>query len=103
MNDLKYLSKDEIDRILKNPLNEEEILICRKNHLMVNTREHIITGSTEPGSIYFKTQDGQEVLDCTSQAWVYNLGHNNPDISYALSVQSTQATHTWSYFLTPVT
>ena len=102
MNDLKYLSKDEIDRILKNPLNEEEILICRKNHLMVNTREHIITGSPEPGSIYFKTQDGQEVLDCTSQAWVYNLGHNNPDISYALSVQSTQATHTWSYFLTPV-
>ena len=102
MNDLKYLSKDEIDRILKNPLNEEEIIICRKNHLMVNTREHIITGSPEPGSIYFKTQDGQEILDCTSQAWVYNLGHNNPDISYALSVQSTQATHTWSYFLTPV-
>ncbi len=102
MNDLKYLSKDEIDRILKNPLNEEEIIICRKNHLMVNTRENIITGSPEPGSIYFKTQDGQEILDCTSQAWVYNLGHNNPDISYALSVQSTQATHTWSYFLTPV-
>ena len=102
MNDPKFLSKEEIDRILKNPLNEEEILICRKNHLLVNTREQIITGSPEPGSIYFNTQDGQEILDCTSQAWVYNLGHNNPDISYALSVQSTQATHTWSYFLTPV-
>ncbi|MFX1452958.1 MAG: hypothetical protein ACFFCM_19130, partial [Promethearchaeota archaeon] len=81
MVDLKYLKKEEIDRLIKNPLNEEEILICRKNHLLTNAREHIITGSTEPGSIYFKTYDGREILDCTSQAWVYNLGHNNPDIS----------------------
>ena len=81
--DLKYLKKEEIDRLIKNTLNEEEILICRKNHLLTNARDHIITGSTEPGSIYFKTHDGREILDCTSQAWVYNLGHNNPDISYA--------------------
>ena len=52
MTELKYLSKDEIDRILKNPLNEEEILIRRKNHLLVNIREQIITGTPEPGTIY---------------------------------------------------
>ncbi len=102
MVDLKYLKKEEIDRLIKNPLNEEEILICRKNHLLTNAREHIIIGSTEPGSIYFKTHDGREILDCTSQAWVYNLGHNNPDISYAIQLQSQIATHTWSYFLTPI-
>lgn len=102
MVDLKYLKKEEIDRLIKNPLNEEEILICRKNHLLTNAREHIIVGSTEPGSIYFKTHDGREILDCTSQAWVYNLGHNNPDISYAIQLQSQISTHTWSYFLTPI-
>jgi 4-aminobutyrate aminotransferase-like enzyme len=100
--DPKYLKKEDIERMLKNPLNEEEILICRRNHLLTNTREHIVIGSTEPGSIYFKTYDGQEILDCTSQAWVYSLGHNNPDISYAIQLQSEIATHTWSYFLTPV-
>ncbi|MHA1147496.1 MAG: aspartate aminotransferase family protein [Promethearchaeota archaeon] len=98
----KYLKKEDIDRLIKNPLNEEEILICRRHHLLTNAREHIITGTTEPGSIFFKTHEGQEILDCTSQAWVYNLGHNNPDISYAISLQSQQATHTWSYFLTPI-
>ncbi len=98
----KYLKKEEIDRLIKNPLNEEEILICRKNHLLTNAREHCVVGSKEPGSIYFKTQDGREILDCTSQAWVLGLGHNNPDISYAISLQSQEVTHAWSYFLTPI-
>lgn len=98
----KYLKKEEIERLITNPLNEEEIMICRKNHLLTNAREHIYVGSKEPGSVYFKTQDGREILDCTSQAWVCGLGHNNPDISYAISLQSQQATHTWSYFLTPI-
>lgn len=102
MNEPKYLKKEEIDRLLTYPLNEEEIMICRRNHLLTNAREHIITGSREPGSIYFNTYDGKEILDCTSQAWVYNLGHNNPDISYAVSLQSQHVTHTWSHFLTPV-
>ncbi len=102
MVDPKYLSKEEINRLIKNPLNEEEVIICRKNHLLTNAREHIIVGSPEPGSIYFKTQDGREILDCTSQAWVLNLGHNNPDISYAVSLQCEQVTHSWSYMLTPI-
>jgi 4-aminobutyrate aminotransferase-like enzyme len=102
MQEPKYLTKGYIDRLLTNPLNEEEILICKKNHLLTNTREHIITGSREPGSIYFKTYDGREILDCTSQAWVLSLGHNNPDISYAINVQSQITGHTWSYFLTPI-
>lgn len=98
----RYLKKEDIERILTYPLNEEEILICRRHHLLTNAREQIITGSPEPGSVYFKTYDGQEILDCTSQAWVLNLGHNNPDISYALYIQSQQVTHSWSYFLNPV-
>ena len=102
MSDPKYLSKEYIDRLLKNPLNEEEILICQKNHLLTNAREHIVTGSREPGSIYFKTYDGREILDCTSQAWVLSLGHNNPDISYTVCLQSQITGHTWSYFLTPI-
>lgn len=97
-----YLEKEEIERIINNPLNEEELLICRRDHLLTNSREHVIVGSTEPGSIYFETQEGKEILDCTSQAWVLNLGHNNPDISYAISLQAQKTTHTWSYFLTPV-
>jgi 4-aminobutyrate aminotransferase-like enzyme len=102
MHEPKYISKEEIEKLLTSPLTEEEITKCRENHLLVNVRKDIITGSTEPGSVYFKTYDGRQILDCTSQAWVYSLGHNNPDISYALSVQSKEITHTWSYFLTPV-
>jgi 4-aminobutyrate aminotransferase-like enzyme len=98
----KYLKKEEIERLITYPLNEEEILICRKNHLLTNAREHIVTGSPEPGSIYFKTQEGREILDCTSQAWVLNLGHNNPDVAYAIDLQSQKTIHTWSYFLTPI-
>ena len=60
MNEPKYLNKEDIDRLLTYPLNEEEIIICRKNHLLTNAREHIITGSREPGSIYFKTHEGKE-------------------------------------------
>ena len=102
MNDPKYLAKEEIDRLINNPLNEEEILICRRNHLLTNAREDIITGSKEPGSIYFKTHKGEEILDCTSQAWSLNLGHNNPDITYAINLQAQKTTHTTSFFLTPI-
>ncbi len=102
MHDPKYLSKEEIEKILTSPLSNEEITKCRENHLLVNSRQEVITGGTEPGSVYFKTIEGRQILDCTSQAWVFNLGHNNPDINYAISVQSKETTHTWSYFLTPV-
>jgi hypothetical protein len=51
----KYLKKEEIERLITNPLNDEELLICRKNHLLTNAREHTIIGSKAPGSIYFKT------------------------------------------------
>lgn len=102
LNDPKYLDKEFIERLINNPLNEEETLICRRDHLLTNAREHVYAGGAEPGSAYFKTQDGKKILDCTSQAWTCNLGHNNPDISYAISLQSQQATHTWSYFLTPI-
>ncbi|TFF96425.1 MAG: aminotransferase class III-fold pyridoxal phosphate-dependent enzyme [Promethearchaeota archaeon] len=102
MSDPHYLKKEYIERLINNPLNEEELLICQRNHLLTNAREHVYSGTPEPGSPYFKTQEGKVILDCTSQAWTLNLGHNNPDISYALSLQSQQATHTWSYFLTPV-
>jgi 4-aminobutyrate aminotransferase-like enzyme len=102
MDEPKYLKKEEIDRMIMNPLNEEELIICQKNHLLISVREHIVTGSREPGSIYFKTKEGLEILDCTSQAWVLNLGHNNPDISYAVGLQAQKTTHTFSYFLTPI-
>jgi 4-aminobutyrate aminotransferase-like enzyme len=102
MNEPKYLTKEEIEKIINSPLREDEISNCRENHLLTNAREHCIVGSTSPGSVYFKTQDEREILDCTSQAWVFGLGHNNPDISYALSLQAQKTTHTWSYFLTPI-
>jgi 4-aminobutyrate aminotransferase-like enzyme len=102
MNEPKYLTKEEIEKIINSPLREDEISNCRENHLLTNARELCIVGSTTPGSVYFKTQDEREILDCTSQAWVFGLGHNNPDISYALSLQAQKTTHTWSYFLTPI-
>ena len=49
----RYLKKEDIERILTYPLNEEETLICRRHHLLTNAREQIITGSREPGSVYF--------------------------------------------------
>ena len=82
MHEPKYISKEEIEKLLTSPLSQDEINKCRDNHLLVNTRKDVIIGGTEPGSVYFKTLDGRRILDCTSQAWVYNLGHNNPDISY---------------------
>lgn len=102
MNDPKYISKEQIDRLIRNPLNEEELLICTRNHLLTHARDEVYAGSIEPGSPYFRTMDGKEILDCTSQAWACNLGHNNPDISYAICQQAQVATHTWSYFLTPI-
>ncbi|MFX0008931.1 MAG: aspartate aminotransferase family protein [Candidatus Hermodarchaeota archaeon] len=102
MHEPKYISKEEIEKLLTSPLSQEEVNKCRDNHLLVNTRKDVIIGGTEPGSVYFKTLDGRQILDCTSQAWVYNLGHNNPDINYAINIQSKETTHTWSYFLTPV-
>ncbi|MFX1587629.1 MAG: aspartate aminotransferase family protein [Promethearchaeota archaeon] len=102
MQEPRYLSKEEINKLLRSPLSEDEITKCKKQHLLVKDRDIVVTGSTAPGSVFFKTQDGREILDCTSQAWVYNLGHNNPDISYAISLQSQITTHTWSYFLTPI-
>jgi len=83
-----YLRKEEIDRLINNPLNEEELLICRREHLLTNAREHVIVGTNEPGSSYFKTQEGKEILDCTAQAWTLNLGHNNPPLSEASNVQA---------------
>ena len=102
MTDPLYLKKQEIERLINNPLNEEELLICRREHLLTNAREQVIVGSTEPGSSYFKTQDGREILDCTAQAWTLNLGHNNPDIAYAVSLQAQKTIHTNSMFLSPV-
>ncbi|MFX0099106.1 MAG: aspartate aminotransferase family protein [Candidatus Hodarchaeota archaeon] len=96
------LSKEEIDELILKPIEENEILKCKKNHLLTSARNEVIVGSPEPGSIYFKTHDGKEILDCTSQAWVLNLGHNNPDISYAIHMQSQVTTHSWSYYPTPI-
>ena len=101
LTDPKYLDKEEIERIINNPLNEEEILICKRHHLLTNARDDIITGSKEPGSVYFTTHKGEEILDCTAQAWALNLGHSNPDITYAISLQAQKTAHTTSFFLTP--
>ncbi len=102
MQEPRYLSKEEIDKILLSPLSQDEIERCKKDHLLVKDRDIVYMGAIAPGSIYFKTHDGREILDCTSQAWVYNLGHNNPDITYTLGLQSQITTHAWSYFLTPI-
>jgi 4-aminobutyrate aminotransferase/(S)-3-amino-2-methylpropionate transaminase len=98
----KFLTKEEIEKLIRSPVTDDEIAECKASHLLVSVRNEFFDGPTEPGSVYFKLRDGKEVLDCTSQAWVLNLGHAPPDISYAAALQSQQFTHTWSDFLTPI-
>src|SRR4030042_1268770 len=98
----KFLSKEEIERLIQSPVTEEEIADCKAKHLLVGVRNEIFDAPTGPGSVYFKTRDGKGFLDCTSQAWVLALGHANPDIGYAAALQAQQYTHTWSDFLTPI-
>ncbi|GAB4325071.1 MAG: aspartate aminotransferase family protein [Promethearchaeota archaeon] len=98
----KFLSKEEIEQIVTRPASEEEVDRCRRNHLLVSTREGFFEGAACPGSSYFLADGGRKVLDCTSQAWVLNLGHASPDLNYAAALQAQRFVHTWSTYLTDV-
>ncbi len=98
----KFLKKEEIEQLIQGSITDEELAACKNNHVLSPPHHEIITGCASPGSVYFKTRDGREILDCTAQAWVLNLGMANPDVNYAAALQAQLTNHTWSYYLTPI-
>jgi 4-aminobutyrate aminotransferase-like enzyme len=99
----KWLTPEELDGLINGPLTDAEIDDCRKNHLLVPAFPDIFESAAEPGGVYFKIRgDPEPILDCTSQAWVLNLGHAPPDVTYALALQAQKTTHVRYGFLTPV-
>jgi 4-aminobutyrate aminotransferase-like enzyme len=63
--------------------------------------DDVFEGTADPGGVYFNIRGRSEpILDCTSQAWVLNLGHAPPDVIYGLALQSQKTTHVRYGFLT---
>ncbi len=99
----KWLSKEEIENLINTDVSDAEIEECRKNHLLVPVFDKVFESAAEHGSAYFKIRGrDQPILDCTSQAWVLNLGHAPQDVSYAVALQSLKTTHVRYGFLTPI-
>jgi 4-aminobutyrate aminotransferase-like enzyme len=46
-----------------------------------------------PGGSIVRDIQGNEYLDCTSQAWTLNVGYVNPDVVYAAQFQAERLTH----------
>ncbi|MFX1508662.1 MAG: aspartate aminotransferase family protein [Promethearchaeota archaeon] len=86
----KVLTEAEIADLLTK-VTEEEVEEC-KSHILTPLKEMILTVGT-PGGATVKDIDGNEYLDCTSQAWTLNVGYVNPDVIYATQFQAERLTH----------
>ncbi len=86
----KVLTENEIAEMLTN-VTEEEIEECN-SHILTPLKEMLLFSGT-PGGATVKDLDGNEYLDCTSQAWTLNVGYVNPDVIYATQFQAERLTH----------
>ncbi len=86
----KVLTENEIAEMLTE-VTEEEIEEC-KSHILTPLKEMILATGTPGGGIVMDIQ-GNEYLDCTSQAWTLNVGYINPDVIYATQFQAERLTH----------
>ncbi|MFX1562201.1 MAG: aspartate aminotransferase family protein [Promethearchaeota archaeon] len=86
----KVLTEDEITEMLTK-VTEEEFKECEA-HILTPLKEIILESGVPGGSIVRDTQ-GNEYLDCTSQAWTLNVGYVNPDVVYAAQFQAERLTH----------
>ncbi len=86
----QILTEEEISDLLTK-VTEEEIKAC-ESHILTPLKE-IILASGEPGGAVVRDIQGNEYLDCTSQAWTLNVGYVNPDVVFAAQFQSERLTH----------
>ena len=86
----KVLTENEINEILTK-VTEQEIEECNA-HILTPLKEMLLV-SGSPGGAMVKDLEGNEYLDCTSQAWTLNVGYVNPDVIYATQLQAERLTH----------
>ena len=86
----EVLTKDEIEEMLTK-VTEQEIEECNTN--ILTPLKELILATGIPGSAIVKDIDGNEYLDCTSQAWTLNVGYVHPDVIYATQFQAERLTH----------
>lgn len=84
------LSEEEIAELLTK-ITKEEIEECEA-HILTPLKE-IVLFSGVPGTAIVKDIEGNEYLDCTSQAWTLNVGYIHPDVIYAAQLQAERLTH----------
>ncbi len=95
----KVLTENEIKEMLTK-VTEEEIIEYKK-HTLTHLKDTILASGT-PGGATVKDTEGNEYLDCTSQAWTLNVGFVNPDVIYATQFQAERLTHVrYSYPTVP--
>jgi len=63
-----------------------------KTHSLTGLKRQILLEGTPGGATVSDTQ-GNEYIDCTSQAWSLNVGYNHPDIIAAVTEQMRHLTH----------
>ena len=86
----EVLTKAEIEAMLTK-VTEQEIEECNTN--ILTPLKELILASGVPGSAIVRDIDGNEYLDCTSQAWTLNVGYVHPDVIFATQFQAERLTH----------
>ena len=86
----KVLTENEIAEMLTK-VTEDEISEY-KLYSLTHLKDTILATGT-PGGATVKDTEGNEYLDCTSQAWTLNVGFVNPDVVYATQFQAERLTH----------
>lgn len=70
------------------------------HHSFVAIRRYPLTIESGEGC-YLKTTDGKQYLDCVSGIATCALGHNNPDLTKAVSDQMNTVHHVSNLYLIP--
>ncbi|MFX0168757.1 MAG: aspartate aminotransferase family protein [Candidatus Hodarchaeota archaeon] len=86
----KVLTENEIIEMLTK-VTEQEIEDCNA-HILTPLKDMILASGV-PGGAVVKDHEGNEYLDCTSQAWTLNVGYVHPDVIFATQFQSERLTH----------
>jgi 4-aminobutyrate aminotransferase-like enzyme len=86
----QVLSHDEIREMLTR-VTEEEFAEA-KTHSLVHLKRQILYEGEPAGAIVTDT-NGNQYIDCTSQAWSLNVGYCHPDVMAMVAEQMHHLTH----------
>ena len=86
----QVLSIEEI-RAMLTEVTEQEFEEA-KGHSLTRLKRQILFEGT-PGGALVRDTDGNEYLDCTSQAWSLNVGYCQPDVLATVMEQMRHLTH----------